>query len=82
MAEVVSVALGGTKTPVSRKDFMFDMRRREDALGESRMMGSRRRVGFFWRFEMRGVGWGCAVGAGKEGLVEVRERRKVEAVLR
>jgi hypothetical protein len=56
---------------------MFDMRRREEAEGERRMMGcSMRRVGFFVRFETRGA-WGAA-GLGSEG----RERRKVAAVLR
>ena len=74
---VVSVALGGMKMPSSRKDFMFDMRSREEAEGDKRMMGcSLRRAGFFWRFETRGA-WGWA-GLGSEG----RERRKVAAVLR
>jgi hypothetical protein len=46
--EEVSRAEGGMKTPSSRKDFTFDMRRREEADGESRMMGcSMRRAGFF-----------------------------------
>lgn len=31
--------------PLSRKDLIFDMRRRDDAEGESRMMGSGRRTG-------------------------------------
>jgi len=30
----------GTKTPVSRKDLMFDMRRIEEADGDRRIMGS------------------------------------------
>lgn len=39
LALVVSAALGGMNMPSSRKDFMFDVRRREEAEGESRMMG-------------------------------------------
>ena len=35
----------GTYWPFSRKDLMFDMRRSEDAEGESRMMGSGRLLG-------------------------------------
>jgi len=35
----------GMYMPFSRKDLMFDMRRREDAEGESRIMGSGRRTG-------------------------------------
>jgi hypothetical protein len=34
---------GGIYMPDSRKDLMFDMRRSEDADGESKMMGSGRR---------------------------------------
>jgi hypothetical protein len=33
---------GGTKTPSWRKDLMFDMRIREEADGERRMIGSGR----------------------------------------
>lgn len=74
---VVSVALGGMKVPSSRKDFMFDIRRREEAEGESRIIGcSVRREGFL-RFETRGEGCACA-GFGSEG----RERRNIAAVLR
>lgn len=76
---VASVALGGMKVPSSRKDFMLDMRRREDAEGESRMMGcSLRREGFL-RLETRGAGWGCVGLRPSEGRVE---RRNVAAVLR
>lgn len=32
--------VGGMKTPSSRKDLMFDIVRREEALGERRIMGS------------------------------------------
>lgn len=35
--------------PDSRKDFILLMRRREDAEGESRIMGSGRRPGFLSR---------------------------------
>jgi len=56
----VSRALGGMKTPSSRKDLMLDMRRRDEAEGDSRMMGcSRPRVGFL-RFEVRV--WAGAAG--------------------
>jgi hypothetical protein len=49
-AEELDVELeesGGMYTPLSIKDLMFDMRRREDAEGERRMMGSGRRTGAF-----------------------------------
>lgn len=36
---------GGMYTPPSRKDLMFDIRRREDAEGDRRMIGSGRRTG-------------------------------------
>lgn len=35
---------GGTKRPESRKDLMFDMRRSDEADGDSNMIGS-------WRFD-------------------------------
>ena len=38
-----SVVLGGTKTPSERKVFTFEVRSREEAEGERRMMGWRRR---------------------------------------
>jgi len=45
--EVVSVEwtgwFGGTYVPDERKDFMLERRRREDAEGERRIIGSRRR---------------------------------------
>jgi len=77
LLDVVSAVLGGMKMPSPRKDLMLDMRRSEDAEGESRMMGSRRRVGFFCRFETSGDGCGWA-GTGALG----RERRNVAASLR
>ena len=43
MAEDVS---GGKYAPDSRKDFIFDIRRREEAEGESRIIGSGLRDGF------------------------------------
>lgn len=49
-AEELDVELeesGGMYTPLSMKDLIFDIRRREDAEGESRMMGSGRRAGAF-----------------------------------
>jgi hypothetical protein len=45
--EDVSLEFGGTKRPVSRKVLIFDIRSKEDAEGERRMMGSRGREGFF-----------------------------------
>ena len=65
---------------------MFDMRKRDEALGDKRMMGSGRRAGFLGllvRVEFDGareVGIDVEEGApGREG----REReRKVSAVLR
>jgi hypothetical protein len=71
--EDVSELLGGRKTPVSRNDLIFDIRSKEDAEGERRIIGSRRRVGFFWREETRGACEGAGVG---------RERRNVAAILR
>ena len=76
VAEVVSVALGGMKTPSPRNCLTLLVRRSEEAEGESKMMGSRRLAGRFWRFETR-------VGAGREALgSDGRERRKVAAILR
>jgi hypothetical protein len=40
-ALLVSAAFGGMKTPSSRKDLMFEVRRSEEAEGERRMMGRR-----------------------------------------
>lgn len=57
-ALVVSAALGGMKTPSSRKDLMLEVRRSEDADGESRMMGCT----FWWGFLVRletSAGWGA-----------------------
>jgi hypothetical protein len=39
LALVVSAALGGMKMPSSRKDLMLEVRKRDEAEGESRMMG-------------------------------------------
>ena len=38
-----SVVFGGTKTPSDRKVFTFEVRSKDEAEGESRMMGCRRR---------------------------------------
>jgi hypothetical protein len=51
------------------------MRRREEAEGDKRMIGSRRRAGFFWREETSGVEVG---GRGAVG----RDLKKAWAVLR
>ena len=67
--EEVSAALGGMKVPSPRKDFTLDMRRREDAEGERRMMGSRRRAGFFCSEDTRGAE---GAGVGPVGLLRVR----------
>lgn len=77
LAEVVSVAFGGMKMPSSRKSFALLVRSREDAEGESRMIGSRRFGGRFCRLETSA---GCGAGAdlGSEG----RLRRNVAAILR
>lgn len=81
LADVVSLALGGMNTPSSRKVFTLDMRRRDDAEGERRIIGSWRRAGFFCRFETRGDGCGCAVGTAG-ALGEPRDLRNVPAILR
>jgi len=54
--EAVELESAGTKIPDSRNCLMFDIRRREEAEGESRIMGSRRRpaVGFL-RLETRAL---------------------------
>ena len=73
--------------PDSRKDLIFDMRRREEALGDRRMIGSGRRTGFFGllvsvEFEgarEAGIDEVADGAPGREG----REReRTVSAVLR
>jgi hypothetical protein len=75
-AEVVSAALGGMNMPSSRKDFMFEVRRRDEAEGERRMMGWTFWWGFLVRLDTR-AGWGA------EGLCESgRERKNEAAVLR
>ncbi len=72
---------GGTKRPLSRKDLMFDIRRREDADGESRMMGSARleedTAGRDVREADEGWARGLAIGAALRCLP-----RKVSAALR
>ena len=76
LAEAVSVALGGMKTPSPRNCLTLLVRRREEAEGERRMMGWRRLLGRFWRLE-------TSVGAGREALgSEGRLRRNVAAILR
>lgn len=74
--------------PASRKDLMFDMRRSEEAEGESRIIGSGRRPPFLGRETSEDVleaveDGGAALGA--EGLGPGRGRfrpRKISAVLR
>ena len=77
VADVVSVAFGGEKSPSLRNVFALLMRRSDDAEGESRMMGSNRLAGRFCRLETR-----AAWGAGPEGASEGRLRRKVAAMVR
>jgi len=64
---------------------MFDMRSREEAEGESRMMGSGRREGFLGceaREEACVEGWDAVEGApGRGGGARARER-KISADLR
>lgn len=60
--------------PSSRKDLMFEVRRREEAEGESRMMGCT----FWWGFLVRletSAGWGAL------GLCESGRLRKNEAAV-
>lgn len=72
---------GGTKSPASRKDLMFDMRSSEDAEGERRIIGSAR-----LEFETAGRevreadGW--ALGFGTGALRCLFLPRKVSAALR
>ena len=83
LEEPASAESGGTYTPDSRKDLMLLMRRREDAEGESRIIGSGRLPRFLGRetsegFVLREVTvedacWPC--------LLRVRPR-KDSAVLR
>ena len=73
--EEESVVFGGTKMPSDRKVFAFEVRRRDEAEGERRMMGCRRFCGRFWRFATRA---GCGAGT----LASGRVRRKVLAILR
>lgn len=76
LALVVSAALGGMKMPSSRKDFMLLVRSRDEAEGESRIMGCTFWCGFFVRFDTR-------AGCGALGLWESgRERKNEAAVLR
>lgn len=67
--------LGGTKTPSERNVFTFEVRSSDEAEGDSRMMGCRRR-GRFCKFATS-AGW----GAGTLGSEE-RARRNVAAILR
>ena len=66
---------------------MFDMRRSEEAEGESRIMGSGRREGFLWCEAMGAWVEGVVEEEGAEGRVKgggaARERaRKISADLR
>ena len=78
VAEVV--VSGGVYWPFSRKDLMFDMRRREEAEGESKMMGSGRREAFLGRETRLAVWVGmpaavAAVVVGAPGRGRERERK-------
>ena len=76
LALVVSAALGGMKMPSSRKDLMLEVRRSDEAEGESRMMGCTFWCGFLVRLDTR-------AGCGALGLCESgRLRKKEAAVLR
>lgn len=71
--------------PVSRKDLMFDMRRRDEAEGESRMIGSGRREGFFERDTSEEALPAEGKGAGTEDCCTGRGRlrpRNISADLR
>jgi hypothetical protein len=72
---------GGTKRPASRKDLMLDIRRREDAEGERRMIGSAR-----LEFETAGrevsAAEGWARGFGTGALRCLFLPKKVSAALR
>ena len=70
-----SVVFGGTKTPSERNVFAFEVRSREEAEGERRIMGWSRFWGRFWRFATR-AGWGAG------SLASGRVRRKVAATFR
>jgi hypothetical protein len=48
-------ASGGVNLPSSRKDRALERRRREDAEGDRRIMGSGRRVGTFWLSAREGL---------------------------
>ena len=76
---------GGMYVPLSRNDLMFDMRKSEEAEGESKIIGSGRRLGFFGRLTIEEWARGTVV----EGLPlrdeggGARERaRKISADLR
>lgn len=56
LEEPARVLSGGMYVPESRKDFMLLMRRRDEAEGERRMMGSGRRPDFLDRFTRAGLG--------------------------
>jgi len=51
--DAVLLESAGVKTPCSRNCLMLDMRRREEADGERRIIGSSRRVEGFLRLETR-----------------------------
>lgn len=61
---VVEFGAGGWYWPDSRKGLMFDMRRREEAEGDRRMMGSGRREDF--------LGWEGRPEGTEEWVVEGR----------
>jgi hypothetical protein len=76
LALLVSAALGGMKTPSSRKDLMFEVRSSDEADGERRMIGRTRWLGFLVRLETS-AGWGAP-----RGFESGRERKNCAAVLR
>jgi hypothetical protein len=59
--ELAATESAGTNSPPSRKDLMLDMRSRDDAEGDRRMMGSGRRG--FW----------CEARAGFEEMLFVED---------
>lgn len=76
---------GGMYVPVSRNDLMLDMRKREEAEGESKMIGSGRRMGFFGRLTIDEWAKGMVVEGAplREAVGGARERaRKISADLR
>lgn len=74
--DVASEDSGGVYVPPSRKDLTFDMRSSEEADGDTRMMGSGRRLGF-WLMASAGL----RAPARESGCAALRPM-KVCAILR